>query len=132
MAQLIGCIGTSHIPAIGGAIHKGMQQDPYWKPFFDGFPADSPVAGREEARCHGHLLQRPRSELLPGQDAHLCRGRRARSIVNSDEGWGIPSLEPLKGEVDLSWHIINTLIDKEFDIVSPARKCWWTMPARCR
>ena len=38
MAKLIGCIGTSHIPAIGGAIHKGLQQDPYWKPFFDGFP----------------------------------------------------------------------------------------------
>ena len=38
MAKLIGAIGTSHIPAIGGAIHKGLQQDPYWKPFFDGFP----------------------------------------------------------------------------------------------
>jgi protocatechuate 4,5-dioxygenase beta chain len=33
MAQLIGGLGTSHIPAIGGAIHKGLQQDPYWKPF---------------------------------------------------------------------------------------------------
>ena len=38
MAKLIGGVGTSHIPAIGGAIHKGLQQDPYWKPFFDGFP----------------------------------------------------------------------------------------------
>ena len=38
MAQLIGGLGTSHIPAIGSAIHKGLQQDPYWKPFFDGFP----------------------------------------------------------------------------------------------
>ena len=38
MAQLIGGLATSHIPAIGGAIHKGKQQDPYWKPFFDGFP----------------------------------------------------------------------------------------------
>ena len=38
MAKIIGGLGTSHIPAIGGAIHKGLQQDPYWKPFFDGFP----------------------------------------------------------------------------------------------
>ena len=38
MAKIIGCVGTSHIPAIGGAIHKGIQQEPYWKPFFDGFP----------------------------------------------------------------------------------------------
>jgi protocatechuate 4,5-dioxygenase beta chain len=47
MAQLIGGLGTSHIPAIGGAIHKGLQQEPYWKPFFDGFPAH-PCAGWAE------------------------------------------------------------------------------------
>jgi len=39
MAQVIGYVGTSHIPAIGGAIARNLQQDPYWKPFFDGFPA---------------------------------------------------------------------------------------------
>jgi protocatechuate 4,5-dioxygenase beta chain len=33
MAQLIGGLGTSHIPAIGGAIHKGLQQEPYWTYF---------------------------------------------------------------------------------------------------
>jgi TPP-dependent pyruvate/acetoin dehydrogenase alpha subunit len=35
---IIGGITTSHVPAIGRAIAKGLQQDPYWKPFFDGFP----------------------------------------------------------------------------------------------
>ena len=38
MAQLIGGLATSHIPAIGKALAKGLQQEPYWKPFFDGFP----------------------------------------------------------------------------------------------
>jgi protocatechuate 4,5-dioxygenase beta chain len=37
MAKIIGAVTTSHVPAIGGAIAKGKQQDPYWKPFFDGF-----------------------------------------------------------------------------------------------
>jgi len=37
MAQLLGGLFTSHVPAIGGAIAKGLQQDPYWRPFFDGF-----------------------------------------------------------------------------------------------
>jgi hypothetical protein len=38
MARIIGGITTSHVPAIGRAIaRKGLQQDPYWKPFFDGF-----------------------------------------------------------------------------------------------
>ena len=37
MAEIVGGLGTSHIPGIGNAIAKGLQQDPYWKPFFDGF-----------------------------------------------------------------------------------------------
>ena len=37
MARIIGGVGTTHVPSIGGAIAKGLQQDPYWKPFFDGF-----------------------------------------------------------------------------------------------
>ncbi|MBU3648121.1 MAG: protocatechuate 3,4-dioxygenase, partial [Limnohabitans sp.] len=38
MAKIVGGLASSHIPSIGGAIAKGIQQDPYWKPFFDGFP----------------------------------------------------------------------------------------------
>ena len=38
MAKIVGAYFTSHVPAIGGAIHRGDQQAPYWKPFFDGFP----------------------------------------------------------------------------------------------
>ena len=38
MARIVGGITTSHVPAIGRAIAKNLQQDPYWKPFFDGFP----------------------------------------------------------------------------------------------
>ena len=37
---------------------------------------------------------------------------------NADEGWGIPTLPAFNGEIDLSWQIINTLVEKEFDIVS--------------
>ena len=38
MARIIGSVCSSHVPAIGGAIAKGLQNEPYWKPFFDGFP----------------------------------------------------------------------------------------------
>ena len=38
MATILGAVTTSHVPAIGGAIAKGLQQDPYWKAFFEGFP----------------------------------------------------------------------------------------------
>ena len=49
MAQIIGGITTSHIPAIGNAIAKGLQDDPYWKPFFDGFDSGPRMAGAQRS-----------------------------------------------------------------------------------
>ena len=34
MAEIVGGIGTSHVPAVGAAIDKGRQGEPYWEPFF--------------------------------------------------------------------------------------------------
>ena len=37
MASILGGIFSSHVPAIGNAIAKGIQNDPYWQPFFAGY-----------------------------------------------------------------------------------------------
>ncbi len=37
MAKIVGCVTTTHVPSIGGAIAKKLQNDPYWSPFFDAF-----------------------------------------------------------------------------------------------
>ena len=37
MATIIGGIGTSHVPTIGMAFDRGKQQDPDWKPLFQGY-----------------------------------------------------------------------------------------------
>ena len=42
MAKIVGGITTSHVRRSAGAIAKNLQDDPYWKPFFDGF---APVHG---------------------------------------------------------------------------------------
>lgn len=117
MATLIGGLGTSHVPAIGGAIHRGMQREPYWKPFFDGFP---PI--------HAWLAERKPSVAVVFYNDHglnffldkmpTFAVGAAPEYPNADEGWGIPALPPLAGEPDLSWHLIDTLIEREFDVVS--------------
>ncbi len=38
MAKIIGAVTTSHIPAIANAMANGLEETPYWKPFFDGYP----------------------------------------------------------------------------------------------
>ncbi|WP_212645184.1 class III extradiol dioxygenase family protein [Delftia sp. PE138] len=117
MAHLIGGLGTSHIPAIGNAIHKGLQNEPYWKPFFDGFP---PI--REWLAA-----QRPDVVVVFYNDHGLnffldkmptFAVGAAERYCNADEGWGIPTLAPLRGHAELSWHLIESLVGEDFDVVS--------------
>ena len=42
----------------------------------------------------------------------------AQQYHNADEGWGIPTLAPLQGQPDLSWQIINHLVEHEFDVTT--------------
>jgi protocatechuate 4,5-dioxygenase beta chain len=117
MAKLIGGLATSHIPAIGGAIHKGTQQEPYWKPFFDGFP---PVQ---------HWLKEVKPDVVVmfyndhGLNFFLDKMPTfavgaAAQYSNADEGWGIPTLPPFQGNMDLSWHLINHLVAQDFDVTT--------------
>lgn len=117
MATLIGGLGTSHVPAIGGAIHKGLQQEPYWKPFFDGYPPVQRWLAEKKPDVVVILYNDHGLNFFLDKMPTFAVGA-AEVYNNADEGWGIPTLPPFKGNVDLSWHIINHLVDKEFDITT--------------
>lgn len=117
MAKIVGGLTTSHVPAIGGALAKGLQQDPYFKPFFDGF-----------APVHRWLQEvRPDVAVVFSNDHGLnffldkmptFAIGAAPEYRNADEGWGLPTLPPFAGEPALSWHLIEHLVAKEFDITT--------------
>jgi len=117
MAHIVGGLAASHIPAIGGAMARGVENEPYWKPFFDGFPPirdwlghvkpDVAVVFYNDHGLNFFLDKMP--TFAVGAAAHY---------YNADEGWGIPTLPPFKGNVALSWQIINHLIDHDFDVVT--------------
>ena len=117
MAKIVGAITTSHVPAIGKAIAKNLQQDPYWKPFFDGF---KPV--------HAWLEQvKPDIAVVVYNDHGLnffldkmptFAVGAAAEYRNADEGWGIPTVPSFKGDQKLSWHIVESLVNEEFDITT--------------
>ena len=117
MAQLIGGLATSHIPAIGGAIHRGAQNEPYWKPFFDGFPPIHDWLGRVKPDVVVVFYNDHGLNFFLDKMPTFAVGAAA-TYSNADEGWGIPTLPPIPGCPELSWHIINQLIAKEFDIVT--------------
>ena len=130
MAQLIGGLATSHIPSIGNAIAKGLQQDPYWKPFFDGFPPIREWLGRNKPDVAVVFYNDHGLNFFLDKMPTFAVGA-APGYQNADEGWGIPTLPPFKGNPALSWHIINTLIEQEFDVVT-CQEMLVTTPSACR
>ena len=117
MAKILGGITTSHVPAIGRAIASNLQNDPYWKPFFDGFPPvhewlqkvrpDVAVVIYNDHGLNFFLDKMPTFAVGAAAQYH-----------NADEGWGIPTLPPYTGAPELSWHIINELVEREFDLTT--------------
>ena len=117
MAKIVGGLASSHIPSIGGAMAKGLEQDPYWKPFFDGFPPAREWLSRAKPDVVVVFYNDHGLNFFLDKMPTFAVGAAAQ-YQNADEGWGIPTLPPFKGCPDLSWHIINHLVDKEFDVVT--------------
>lgn len=117
MAEIIGAIATSHIPAIGKAIAERRQDEPYWKPFFDGYvrPREWLAAMKPDVAViiyNDHGLN-----FFLDKMPTFAVGAAA-SYSNADEGWGLPVLDSFEGDADLSWHLIESLVADEFDIVT--------------
>ena len=117
MARIVGAITTSHIPAIGSAIARGLQDEPYWRPFFGAF-----------GKVHAWLDKvRPDAAVVVYNDHGLqffldklptfALGA-ADEYRNADEGWGLPTQPPYRGDAPLSWHLIESLVADEFDLTT--------------
>jgi len=117
LAKIIGGVTTSHIPAIGNAMANKLENDPYWKRFFDGY---EPVKAWLED-------QKPDIAIVVYNDHGLnffldtvptfaigC----ADEYVNADEGWGLPSSASFQGDTEFSWHIAESLINQNFDMTT--------------
>ena len=117
MAQLIGGLGTSHIPAIGGAIHRGDQQTPYWKPFFDAFPPIHRWLGEKKPDVIVIFYNDHGLNFFLDKMPTFAIGAAER-YTHEDEGWGISFARPFQGHADLSWHIIEQVVASEFDPVT--------------
>lgn len=115
MAKIIGGITTSHIPAIGNAIEKCMQDEPYWKPFFDAYPPIHAWLEQEKPDVAIIFYNDHGLEFFLDKKPTFAIGAAAQ-YHNTDEGWGIPAIPPVQGDEDLSWHICNELVEDEFDI----------------
>src|SRR5262249_37187412 len=117
MAQLVGGIATSHIPSIGKAIARGLQDDRYWKPFFDGFKPVREWLGEVQPEVAVVIYNDHGLNFFLDKMPTFAIGAAAE-YRNSDEGWGLPVVAPFPGYPEFSWHLIESLIREEFDMTT--------------
>ena len=117
MARLLGAICTSHIPAIGAAIARGTQNEPYWKPFFEGYPPIREWLEKANPAAVVMLYNDHGLNFFLDKMPTFAVGA-APEYRNDDEGWGLPTLPPFPGDPKLSWHVIESLVADEFDVTT--------------
>lgn len=117
MAKILGGITTSHIPAIGNAIANGLHDDPYWKPFFDAYPPIHEWLARVKPDVVINIYNDHGLGFFLDKMPTFAIGA-AHEYQGVDEGWGLPTLPPFPGDPKMSWHIIEGMVEDEFDITS--------------
>ena len=117
MANIVGAISVTHVPYIGRDIANNLQQDPYWKPFFDGFPPARDWLKKVRPDVAVVIYNDHGLNFFLDKMPTFAVGA-APEYRNADEGWGIPTLPPYQGDPDLSWHMIDALVGEEFDLVT--------------
>lgn len=117
MANIIGAITTSHVPAIGGAIAKNRQDDPYWKPFFDAYRPVHHWLAETKPDVAVVLYNDHGLNFFLDKMPTFAVGA-APQYRSADEGWGLPPMASFTGDPALSWHLIESLVGEDFDLTT--------------
>ncbi len=116
MAKIVAGIGVSHVPSIGPAYDKKRQNEPDWKPLFDGIAPvkkwlaeeikpDVAIVVYNDHGCDFGLDRVP-TFAIGTQDEY----------EQSDEGFGLRPLPNVPGDSELSWFLAKELVYNDFDM----------------
>jgi len=117
MARILGAVTTSHIPAIGNAISAGKQQEDYWKRFFEGYDEVHTWLNDVKPDVAVMIFNDHGLNFFLDNLPTFAIGA-AQEYRSEDEGWGLPTFPPYPGDPEFSWHIIESLIEDEFDVAT--------------
>jgi len=115
MAKVVGGITTSHIPAIGNAMARELYDDPYWKEFFEGYIPAREWLGKVKPDVAVVIYNDHGLNWFLDEIPTFAMGA-AKEYKNLDEGWGLSQLPPVPGDPELSWYVIESLVNNEFDL----------------
>ncbi|GLH81162.1 hypothetical protein SSBR45G_60710 [Bradyrhizobium sp. SSBR45G] len=115
MARIIGGIGASHSPTIGFALDTKKQNDPAWKPIFDGFDVVRDWVRRKDIDVLFMIYNDHVTSFFFDHYSAFALGIDERYVA-ADEGGGPRDVPPAKGHLGLSQHIAMAMVADEFDM----------------
>jgi gallate dioxygenase len=115
MARIIGGIGASHSPTIGYAKDTGKQNDPAWKPIFDGFAVVRDWVNKQKIDVLFTIYNDHITSFFFDHYSAFSMGID-EAYYPADEGGGPRDVAPAKGHLGLSQHIAMALVADEFDM----------------
>ncbi len=115
MARIIGGIGASHSPTIGFARDTNKQNDPAWKPIFDGFAVVRDWVKQKDIDVLFMIYNDHITSFFFDHYSAFALGIDDRYAA-ADEGGGPRDVPPAKGHLGLSQHIAMAMMADEFDM----------------
>lgn len=115
MAQIVAGAAMSHVPLAGVAVDKGLQNEDYFRPLFEGFERSKEWIAEQNPDVVILVYNDHASafsvEMIP-TFAIGC----AEEFLPADEGFGPREIPTVKGHPALAWHMAQSLILDEFDM----------------
>jgi protocatechuate 4,5-dioxygenase, beta chain len=115
MARILGGIGASHAPSMEHVYDRGETGSDEWRPLFgpfdevrewlEGIRPDVLFVIYNDHFDHFWLDAWPQFALGVAEEFPIA-----------DEGQGPRQFPPIRGDADLAWHILRSLVADEFDI----------------
>ncbi|HWW63438.1 MAG TPA: gallate dioxygenase [Sphingomonadaceae bacterium] len=115
MARIVGGIATSHTPTIGFAFDGKKQEDPIWKPIFEGYEPVRAWLKEKKVDALFLIYNDHVTSFFFDHYSAFCLGIGEEYSV-ADEGGGPRNLPPIKGHGALARHIGKALMADEFDM----------------
>ena len=115
MATIVGGFAVSHTPTIGFAYDAKKNEDPVWKPIFDGFKPLQKWLSEKKPDVILYVFNDHITSFFLDHYSHFALGV-GEEYHPADEGGGPRALPPFKGHTKLAQHIAFSLVEEEFDL----------------
>ncbi len=115
MARITAGVGSSHVPAIGGAIDNGRTEEPYWRSLLEGFAWTRRWIADEKPDVVV-LVYNDHASAFDMTIIPTFAIGCAEEYQSADEGHGRRPIPKIEGHAALSAHIAQCCILDEFDL----------------